>query len=44
VLRTGEPVPEATLFLTPGEPMRVLELVEDRPALLLFYLFDFSST
>jgi len=44
VLQVGDTVPAATVHLGPGEPMTIAELVEDRPALFLFYLFDWSST
>jgi hypothetical protein len=44
VLAVGEPVPAATVWLAPGEPAPVAELGEGRPALLVFYLFDWSST
>ncbi len=44
MLSVGDPVPEATVFLGPNEPVTMPELVEDGPKLLLFYLFDWSST
>ena len=44
MLSPGDRIPEATLFVAPREPVPLRRLVEDRPALLLFYLFDFSST
>jgi hypothetical protein len=44
VLRVGERIPEATVFLGPNEPVTMGELVEDGPKLLFFYLFDWSST
>jgi hypothetical protein len=40
----GERVPNAKVFLGPDEPVTMLELVEDGPKLLVFYLFDWSST
>ena len=40
----GDRVPDATLFLGPNEPVTMSELVEDGPKLLVFYLFDWSST
>ncbi len=40
----GERIPEVTVFLGPGEPMTLPELVVDGPKLLVFYLFDWSST
>ena len=40
----GEPLPDATVFLGPNEPLSLRELTEDGPKLLVFYLFDWSST
>ena len=44
MLQAGERVPEATVFIGPNEPVTMMELVEDGPKLLVFYLFDWSST
>ena len=44
MLSVGDRVPGATIFLGPDEPMTVLELLEDGPKLLVFYLFDWSAT
>ena len=44
VLTAGDTLPDATVFLGPNEPMTMAELVEDGPKLLVFYLFDWSST
>jgi peroxiredoxin len=44
VLEPGDRVPQATVFRNPGEPVSLDELVHDGPALLFFYLFDWSST
>jgi hypothetical protein len=44
VLQVGDSVPSATVYLGPNEPLTMLELVEDGPKLLVFYLFDWSST
>ena len=44
MLSVGDRAPNATVFLGPSEPMTILELVEDGPKLLVFYLFDWSST
>jgi hypothetical protein len=44
MLGVGEKLPEATVFLGPNEPLSLNELVEDGPKLLVFYLFDWSST
>ena len=44
MLEPGDRLPDATVFLGPNEPLRLAELVEDGPKLLVFYLFDWSST
>ena len=44
MLVVGDSLPAATVFLGPNEPVALTELVEDGPKLLLFYLFDWSST
>ena len=44
MLQVGDSVPNATVFLGPGQPVTMKELVEDGPKLLVFYLFDWSST
>lgn len=44
MLAVGERLPDATVFLGPNEPLTLLELVEDGPKLLVFYLFDWSAT
>jgi hypothetical protein len=44
MLQEGERVPEATVWRAPGEAAAVAELGEGEPAILLFYLFDWSST
>lgn len=44
MLRAGDQIPEATVFLGPSEPVTMAELVEDGPKLLVFYLFDWSAT
>ena len=44
MLQAGDHIPEATVFLGPNEPVTTAELVEDGPKLLVFYLFDWSST
>jgi hypothetical protein len=42
VLQVGDQLPDATVFASPGEAVRLSEL--PRPFLLLFFLFDWSST
>ena len=44
MLNAGDRVPDATVFLGPNEPLTMLDLVDDVPKLLVFYLFDWSST
>jgi hypothetical protein len=44
MLQAGDRVPDATIFLGPGEPLTFLDLVDDGPKLIVFYLFDWSST
>jgi hypothetical protein len=44
VLNVGDRIPEARVWTTPRENATLTELVSDGPILLLFYLFDWSST
>ena len=44
MLRIGDRIPDAQVWLGPSEPMRLQQVLEDGPVLLLFYLFDWSST
>ena len=44
MLTVGEPIPNAKVWLAPREPVSLRELVAERPALFLFYLFDWSSS
>jgi len=44
VLRIGEQIPDARVWLGPREQVSLAELTAERPILLLFYLFDWSST
>jgi hypothetical protein len=44
VLEAGDHLPHATVFLGPRESLSLRDVVEDGPKLLLFYLFDWSST
>jgi len=37
-------IPEATVWVGPRERHTIAEIVEDGPVLLLFYLFDWTST
>ena len=44
MLAAGDTVPEARVWTTPQESATIRELAADGPILLLFYLFDWSST
>jgi len=44
MLTIGDQVPDATVWFAPRETVSLRDVVEDRPALFLFYLFDWSST
>ena len=44
MLQIGKPVPPARVQRSPGEETTLAELHADGPILLLFYLFDWSST
>ena len=44
MLGVGDKIPEATVFKDPGEAISLPELAAEGPVLLVFYLFDWSST
>jgi peroxiredoxin len=44
VIAVGDHAPDARIWLTPNEDAQLSELVEQGPYLLLFYVFDWSST
>jgi len=45
VLEVGEKAPlDAVVWTTPRETASIGDLLHDRPVLLLFYLFDWSTT
>jgi hypothetical protein len=44
VLSEGDRIPEASVWTAPRETTTLAELARERPALYLFYLFDWSST
>ena len=44
MLAAGDRIPDARVWTTPQESATVAQLVEQGPILLLFYLFDWSST
>jgi peroxiredoxin len=44
MLKVGDEVPEARVHRAPGEETSIAQLAADGPVLLVFYLFDWSST
>jgi hypothetical protein len=44
VIAVGERAPDARVWITPRDQMQLRELAEGAPYILLFYLFDWSST
>jgi hypothetical protein len=44
LIAAGERAPDARVWLTPQESVTLSELWDESPLLLLFYLFDWSST
>ena len=44
MLAAGDRIPDVRVWTTPRENATLAELVEHGPILLLFYLFDWSST
>jgi len=44
VLDVGDSVPDAMVWTAPREVAPLGDLLADGPALLVFYLFDWSST
>jgi len=44
VLGVGDPIPEASVWLAPREQTTLADLVADRAALFVFFLFAWSST
>ena len=44
MLAVGDPVPASTVWIAPRERRTLRALAEERPLLLLFYLFDWSAT
>jgi hypothetical protein len=45
MLQPGDTIPlDATVWLEPNQPVTLREVVEHRPVLLLFYLFDWTGT
>jgi hypothetical protein len=44
MLAVDDPIPDARVWTTPRESATLQEIVAGGPILLLFYLFDWSST
>jgi len=44
MLAVGEQVPNVRVWMAPREEVSIRGLAAERPLLLLFYLFDWSST
>jgi peroxiredoxin len=44
VLAVGDQIPDVTLWASPQERVSLREAAAEKPLLLLFYLFDWSST
>ena len=44
MLQPGDHIPEARVWTTPNEHATLTEIAAQGPMLLLFYLFDWSST
>ena len=44
MLAAGDRIPDARVWTTPAEHATLAEIAADGPILLLFYLFDWSST
>jgi hypothetical protein len=44
MLAVGEGIPDAQIWIGPRERVSVRDLAREKPLLLVFYLFDFSST
>ena len=44
MIAVGEQIPDAVVWTTPQEHATIAEIAVGGPILLLFYLFDWSST
>jgi peroxiredoxin len=44
VIAVGDRIPDARVWTTPQEDVTLREIAAHGPILLLFYLFDWSST
>ena len=43
MLKPGDTIPDAQVWLAPRQSLTLRELVEEGPVLVLFYLFDWSG-
>jgi peroxiredoxin len=44
MLQPGDRIPDVHVWTTPNEHVSLVEIAAQGPILLLFYLFDWSST
>ena len=44
MLGVGDTIPDATVWIAPRERRTLRALADERPLLLVFYLFDWSAT
>jgi peroxiredoxin len=44
VLQAGDPIPDVRVWISTQEGVSLRDLSREKPLLLLFYLFDWSST
>ena len=44
MLEVGERIPDAQVWAGPREPVDLRELAQEKPLLLVYYYFDWSST
>jgi peroxiredoxin len=44
MLQVGEQVPDVRVWMAPREEVSIRALAAEKPLLLIFYLFDWSST
>ena len=44
MLAVGHKIPDVQVWMGPREPISLRELAGEKPLVLVFYLFDWSST
>jgi peroxiredoxin len=44
MLAVGDPIPQVEVWLGPQQRMSLRDIAREGPILLVFYLFDWSST